>query len=117
MIKISLDEGYVFDLLAIHLVKSRKKPSVLNYQNYFDLANEIKDQLTLEKFSDVIDSKEFDELVNVNNAVFEAVDLAKTDEIPASAVDHLNYKRYLAKKKVQEKFFGGELKEQKIGYN
>lgn len=116
MIKISVDEGYALDMLAISLVKSRKKPSEQSYQNYFDLANEIKDQITLEKFSDVIDSNEFDGLVETNEKIFEAVDMAKTDEIPASAVDYLNYKRYLAKKKIQEKFFNGELKEQKIGY-
>lgn len=116
MIKISLDEGYAFDMLAISLVKSRKAPSVAAYKNYFDLVNEIKDQITLEKFSDVIDSEEFNELVDINGQVFDAVDLAKTDAVPASAVDHLNYQRYLCKKKVQEKFFNGELKEQKIGY-
>lgn len=116
MIKISLDEAYCLDMLAILLVKSRKNPSTLNYQNYFDLANEIKDQITLEKFSDVIDSKEFNKLVDINGQVFDAVDLAKTDAIPASAVDYLNYQRYLCKKKIQEKFFNGELKEQKIGY-
>lgn len=116
MIKISVDEGYALDMLAISLVKSRKNSSTLNYQNYFNLANEIKDQITLKKFSSVIDSSEFDELVEINSKVFTAVDKAKTDDILASEVDSLNYKRYLAKKKIQQKFFSGELKEQKLGY-
>lgn len=116
MIKIPLDEAYCLDMLAISLVKSRKNPSTQNYKNYFDLANSIKDEMSMRKFSEVIDSTEFDELVETNNRVFEAVDLAKTDEIPASVIDHLNYQRYLCKKKIQEKFFNGELKEQKIGY-
>lgn len=116
MIKISLDEGYALDMLAISLVKARKAPSIASCKNYFDLANEIKDQITLGKFSDVVESDEFDELVEVNSQVFDAVDLAKTNAIRASEVDQLNYQRYLCKKKIQEKFFNGELKEQKVGY-
>lgn len=116
MIKIPVDEAYAFDYLAIAHVKAQKAASIASYQHYFDIACSIKDQISLEKFSEIIDSPEYDELISINKEVFEAVDLAKIDAIPASAVDQLNYQRYLCKKKVQEKFFNGELKEQKIGY-
>jgi len=116
MIKISVDEAYALDVLAISLVKSRKAPSIAAYKNYFDFAIEIKSQISLDKFSEIIDSPEFDALVDANDKVFDGVDLAKKDGIPASALDSLNYQRFLCKKKIQEKFFNGEMSERKIGY-
>lgn len=116
MIKVSLDEGVALDMLAILQVKAKKAQNIQSAQNYFSFSYEIRKQIGGEKMEEILSSSEYLSLVDINKRVFEAVDLAKTDEIPASVVDHLNYERYLAKKKIQEKFFGGELKEQKLGY-
>jgi hypothetical protein len=80
------------------------------------MAQEIKEQVGAQKMNEILDSPEYKNLVDKNEEVFEAVDLAKIDAVPASLVDKLNYQRYLAKQAIQKKFFGAEIKEQKIGY-
>ena len=116
MIKVLVDEGVAFDMLSILQVKSKKSQSIQSAHNYFNFAQEIKDQVGISKMSEILDSPEYKNLVTQNEEVFEAVDLAKIDAIPASLVDKLNYQRYLAKKEIQKKFFGDEISEQKIGY-
>lgn len=116
MIKISVDHAYAFDMLAILLVKSKKQNNIQNAQNYFAAASEIKDQIGVDKMQEVLNSQEFHDLRDINSEIFDLVTKAQTDECLASDIDKGNYQRYLAKKIVQERFFGGELKEQKIGY-
>lgn len=116
MIKISVDAAFAFDMLAILLVKSKKLNNIQNAQNYFAFASEIKDQIGVDKMQEVLNSQEFADLREINSEVFDLVDKAKDDSCLASDVDKGNYQRYLAKKALQQKFFGGELKETKIGY-
>jgi hypothetical protein len=85
-------------------------------RNYLNFVADIKDEIGLEKLYEVMNSQEFEELRKANGEVFLGVDLAKEDKIRASTLDALNYERYLCKKKIQEKFFNGEISEKKIGY-
>ena len=115
-IKLSMDAGAAFDILSIHLVKSQKSSTKANVQNYLDTANEIREQIGGDLFNAICSSEEFAELKMANEKVFEAVDLAKQDKIPASLADSLNYQRFLQKKNLQQKYFNSNLTEQKIGY-
>lgn len=116
MIKVSLDEAVVFDMLSILLIKTEKSKDMQNTRNYLNFFEDIKDSIGLNKLREVMDSEEFEDLRKANNSVFSGVDLAKKDLISASKLDALNYERFLCKKKIQEKFFEHKLKEQKIGY-
>jgi nitrogenase subunit NifH len=120
MINISLDEGYVFDILAILNVKisetsgQTKDKIIANFQN---TSQQIKDQIGESLFNTIICSDEYKELYNANKIVFELVDKAKTDSVKASEVDIQNYERYLKKTRLQNKFFNSEVQEIKINYN
>lgn len=116
MIKVSLDESVCFDMLAILLIKTKKSPDMQHTKNYLNFVADIKDEIGLEKLYEVMNSQEFENLREANNEVFSGVDLAKEDKIRASTLDALNYRRFLWKQKIQEKFFGGEISERKIGY-
>lgn len=117
MLTIKVDEAEVFDRLSILLVKSKKNPSIKNSQNYHSLANEIKEQIGLEKMQEVLNSQVFWNLWEANEKVFNGVDLAKMDLIASSELDARNYKRFLFKQELQRKFFNGELNEVKLGYS
>ena len=116
MIKVSLDEGYVFDLLAIYSVKidnsdgDKKKQSLKNYNL---LSNEIIEEIGIEKFTDVILSDEYLNLKNSNQKVFELVDRASENKLAKSTAD-ANYKRYICKTKLQQNFFNTSLSEVKL---
>ena len=116
MIKVSIDESAAFDILTILLIKTKKSADMQHTRNYLNFVADIKDEIGLEKLYEVMNSQEFEELRKANGEVFLGVDLAKEDKIRASTLDALNYERYLCKKKIQEKFFNGEISEKKIGY-
>ncbi len=120
MIKLSFDESYGFDVLAILEVKSffaeTWKRKELIQKQLKHLFGEITDQLGPEKTSEVYASQEYIQLYNANYETFEAVDKAKADLVLASEVDKLNFKRFTAKKALQEKFFTTPQTEIKIGY-
>ena len=113
MIKISVDEAYAFDYLSIIEIKQRIKRNI----NTETIKNDIIQDIGVDKFNEVIDSIEYKELKSANKVVFEAVDMAKKHQIPASYVDYCNYQRMIHKKKLQDKHFNNELTEIKIGYN
>jgi len=114
MIKISVDEAYAFDFLSILEVK--KKYGVEVSELLTNHKHEIIDQIGYELFYEIYTSQEYLDLLEYNLKTFEAVDKAKTDEVPASYVDKCNYLRSIAKKKLQNKFFNKELTEIKHGY-
>ena len=115
MIKMTVDEAYVFDYYSILQLKYENKyiPKNLLELTKEDLAS----QLGEERFDVIVKSEEFLDLLAANRLTFEAVDKAKTDEVPASYVDKCNYQRMLAKKALQGKFFPTGLTETKIGYD
>jgi hypothetical protein len=120
MIKISLDEGYVFDLLSIHQVKmaKAKEPESLKkvVSAYWTLRDEIVSQIGQNKFNSILLGAEYDALYQANEKTFDLVDKAKESEGLAKEVDESNYERYLCKVNLQKKFFNNEVSETKIGY-
>jgi hypothetical protein len=120
MIKISLDEGYIFDILSIYELKINKSDTIekknQNIENYSNLKSEIVDQIGIGLFDTIIESEEYKKLYTANSDTFDVVDKAKTDEVLASMVDKCNHVRYICKQNIQVKFFNKKLSETKIGY-
>jgi hypothetical protein len=115
MLKISVDYGYAFDVLAIIEVKNKivgKKN-----QNYYKLYKEIEEQIGREKMNEVINSNEYIKLIETNQKVFDLVDQAQKDNGLAKQVDSANYERYIVKTNLQKKFFNENITEIKLGYN
>jgi hypothetical protein len=116
MIKVSLDEAYVFDMLAIldvkkQLFSSEKLDSVLSARAI--MVDEICNQIGDDKFHEIISSVEYSNLIEANNFVFNLVDQTKTEGGLAKQVDDANYNRYLKKQNLQNKFFTTKMKEVK----
>lgn len=116
MIKVSLDEAYVFDMLAIldvkkQLFSSEKLDSVMSARAI--MVDEICNQIGDDKFHEIILSEEYSNLINANNLVFNLVDQTKTEGGLAKQVDDANYNRYLKKQNLQNKFFTTKMKEVK----
>lgn len=120
MIKISIDESSAFDILSIYQLKSiyseTEEKRQQNLQNIKELSDELIEQIGELKFNEVIESEEYIKLYIANMDTFEMVDKAKTDEVPASAVDYANHQRYLCKSEIQKRFFNTNLSETKTGY-
>jgi len=119
MLKITLDEGYVFDLLSINEVKISKAQGEnieKATKNYISLSNEIIDQIGEDLFYRIILSDQYQQLKEANEKTFELVDEVKYDNGLGKKVDDSNYNRYLKKVALQNKFFGKEIQEIKIGY-
>jgi hypothetical protein len=119
MLKISLDEGYVFDILSISqvkIIKSSNENKQKLVHNYQELSKEIINQIGLDLYSDIVASKEYQELRDANEKTFDLVDQVKNDKGLAKLVDDSNYSRYQKKVALQNKFFNNEVKEVKIGY-
>jgi hypothetical protein len=116
MIKVSLDEAYVFDMLAIldvkkQLFSSEKLDSVLSARAI--MVDEICNQIGDDRFDEIISSEEYLNLIKANNLVFNLVDQTKTEGGLAKQVDDANYNRYLKKQNLQNKFFTTKMKEVK----
>jgi len=120
MIKVSLDEAYVFDLLSINQVKIAKSTDEITTkktrESYVKLRNEIVVQIGVNKFESIIKSQEYLSLVSANERVFDLVEKAKQSEGLAHEMDRSNYDRYIHKISLQKKFFQTEISEVKIGY-
>lgn len=110
-----VDECYAFDYMAILFVKRNKSPEA--FKTWRDCYDFIKGQFSEEVFNELIDSKEYEEMINANQRTFDMVVKAKDNSCTAMDVDKCNYGRYLAKMKFQEKFFDGKMAELKIGYD
>lgn len=119
MLKISLDEGFAFDILSIAQVKiikssvQDKEKLISNYQN---LSKEIISQIGFDLYGEIVASKEYQDLRDANEKTFNLVDQVKNDNGLAKLVDDSNYNRYQKKVALQNKFFNNEVKEVKIGY-
>ena len=117
--KITLPEGYIFDILSIYQIKISKavpEEDTIHLSNFNNLLNEIKSQIGGTLTDLVINSEEYKNLLIANLSTFELVDAVKTDPCLGKEVDASNYKRFLAKKELQEKWFGPTYSEIKIGY-
>lgn len=97
-----VDPGFAFDYLAILQVKSSK--GLVVSKELILVGGELKRQCP-GNFEAILDSPEYYELLEANRVTFELVDLAKIDQCKASEVDQSNYRRYLAKVALQERFW------------
>jgi hypothetical protein len=116
MIKISLDEAYVFDLLSIYSVKidnSDGDKREQSFKNYNLLCKEIQNQIGVAKFTQIINSNEYNNLKIANQLVFNLVDRANENEL-AKETAGANYERYLKKIELQKKFFNTNVTEIKL---
>jgi hypothetical protein len=114
MIKITVDEAYAFDYYSILHLKHNS--GYLPLETLQIAKNDLIENLGIEVVETILSSSEYDDVYEANKLTFDAVDKAKDDSVPASYVDKCNYKRMLAKKTLQSKFFNTDLSEIKIGY-
>ena len=117
MIKLSLDEAYCFDFLSIldiKCIKNNEQKMICDNLNKY--ITEIVDQIGADLYYEIMNSVEYKELFNTNYRLFSVIDSVKKGGIDALQIDNLNYERFKIKKKIQEKFFGTEIREIKMGY-
>lgn len=115
--RVTLPEGYIFDILSIYQVKITKSPAnSVNHYNYNELLSEISNQIGKETIDIILNSEEYSNLYSANLETFNLVDLVKSNPCLGKDVDASNYKRFLAKKALQEKWFHNSYSEIKIGY-
>ena len=116
MLKISLDEAYVFDLLSIYKVKidnSSDHKKIKLIESYQLLSTEIINQIGQKLFDEIINSIDYKDLIFSNQNVFDLVDRADESELSKITAD-ANFNRYMKKISLQNKFFKNKLTEVKI---
>lgn len=116
MIKISLDEAYVFDMMSVFDVKIKKltgEKLFTTLEKYSEMKEEVVNQIGFDKFNEIILSDEYKRMIDANCKVFELIDDSKNDTGLAKITDDANYERHLAKMSLQEKFFENKLTEVK----
>ena len=114
MINLLVDEAYAFDYLSILDVKKTKSDN--SNDAWMKCYSYLQNQFDSEKWLSMIESKEYQNMIEANLLTFDAVDKAKNNEVTAKYVDYCNFQRYLAKQNFQKKFFNTVLEENKIGY-
>lgn len=116
MIKISVDEAYVFDMLAVFDVKLKKldgEKLATTIEKFSDMIEEVIDQIGQDKFNEIYNSVEYKKMIQANQRVFELIDESKNDNGLAKITDDANFDRHIAKMALQKKYFGGNLTEVK----
>ena len=114
MILLQTDEAYAFDYLSILEIKKQKSSSAI--EHWLKCYVHLQKQFDSEKWSSIIYSEEYKNMIKANELTFNAVNKAKNNEVTAQYVDHCNYQRYIAKQNFQKRFFNSNLSELKIGY-
>jgi len=109
MIDLLVDEAYAFDYLSILHIK--KNINLQSEQNWKDCFLYIENQIGENKMSDIIHSKEYQEMIQANQITFNAVEKARYGSITAKEVDEANMLRYNKKLNLQNKFFNSKIKE------
>jgi len=116
MIKISLDEAYVYDILSIYAVKienSEGEKKEKSLESFNKLSEEIQNQIGITKHHSIINSSAYFDLKQANKEVFDLVDRAGETYLSKLTAD-ANYKRYTKKVELQNKFFDNQITEVKI---
>lgn len=113
MLKLSLDEGFVFDVLSIHQIKSQSADSetkkAIAASAYRKLVLELAEQLGSNKLRMILMSEEYEVLLAANRLTFDLVEKARNATSGlAKEVDDANMNRYNAKVALQATFFGSE---------
>jgi len=116
MLRISLDEAYVFDMLSVFDVKLRNlsgEKLAKTIEKYADMKEEVEEQIGLDKYNQIVSSREYQQMIFANERVFQLIDESKNDTGLAKVTDDANYERHIAKMALQKRFFDGELTEVK----
>jgi hypothetical protein len=114
MIKISIDEAYAFDMLAIFEVKISNLSGEKLAKTLEKKANMIEQfvqQIGRDKYNQIISSAEYGKMILANQKVFELIDKSKFDDGLAKVTDDANFERHIAKIALQKKFFDSDLTE------
>jgi hypothetical protein len=80
---------------------------------YSEMTSEIIEQIGEKKFNEIIQSFEYNNLIEANKLVFDLVDRTKVEGGLAKEVDDANYNRYLKKQALQSQFFINKMKDEK----
>jgi len=116
MLRISLDEAYVFDMLTVFDVKIKKlngQKLAKTLDKFSDLIEEVIEQIGKDKYNQIISSDEYQNMIKANQKIFELIDQSKFDNGLAKITDDANYDRHIAKMLLQNKFFENDLTEVK----
>ncbi len=116
MLKINLDEAYVFDMLSVFDVKIKNldgEKLAKTIEKYSDMREEVIEQIGEDKYREITSSLEYQKMVYANQRVFELIDDSKNDTGLAKITDDANYERHVAKMALQKRFFDTELTEVK----
>jgi hypothetical protein len=116
MLKISLDEAYVFDMLSVFDVKIKNlngEKLAKTIEKMSDMIQEVIEQISEEKYGKIVSSIEYKKMLEANQRIFNLVDQIKDDSGLAKIVDDANYDRHIAKMAFQKRFFNSELTEVK----
>jgi hypothetical protein len=116
MLKINLDEAYVFDMLSVFDVKIKNldgEKLAKTIEKYSDMREEVIEQIGEDKYREITASLEYQKMVYANQRVFELIDESKNDTGLAKITDDANYERHVAKMALQKRFFDTELTEVK----
>jgi len=116
MLKISVDEAYVFDMLSVFDVKLKNltgEKLLKTIEKYSDMREEVIDQIGKDKYIQITSSIEYQKMVYANQRVFDLIDESKNDTGLAKVTDDANYERHVAKMAFQKRFFDTELTEVK----
>ena len=114
MINLKVDEAYAFDYLSILFIKRERTEQA--FYTWKECSLFLKEQIGEDIFNLIINSKEYNSMIDANLKTFNMVDLAKEDKCSARDVDMCNYERYKAKINLQNNFFTNKISEIKIGY-
>lgn len=111
MINLSVDEAYAFDYLSILEVKFLFLLDNQHLQCYRYLVEQLGQDLVIS----IIQSEEYEKLIEANKKVFLAIEEIRTTKEPVDArvIDNLNTERFLLKKQLQSKFFNSNVSEVK----
>jgi hypothetical protein len=101
-INIRVDVAYAFDYLAILEIK--KDMNILKNDIYIDFISNLEPSIDNNTLQSILNSIEYKELKEANLETFNAVEMAKNNTIKASYVNECNYKRFLKKQSLQNKF-------------
>lgn len=114
MLTIPVDEGYGYDFLAILQVKHEK--GVLDKATFDHCSNHLREQIGPGGHKIILESPEYAECVRVNAVTFDKVEDAREDRVPASVVWNRNDDRYVAKLRLQKRFFPDSLVTEKKSF-
>jgi hypothetical protein len=113
---LKVSESFALDFLSILRIKSLQTKTEESQRLFDECYLYLKEQGG-ETFLAAYRSDLYLELLQANLDVFRMVDKIKKGGVDALVVDGLNWNRFLAKQKIQDKFFGGGSAEIKVGYN